>query len=440
MNHINPLEQIVEFLKSANELKVASELLKTFEKYSNTLDQYDTLARLFHDVKDFPSSLRNAEKALASAKTPQELYTIRSNIAKVSNHLNLPEKALQYINANLTINPDDYESKMEKVFSLYLAGKSEQSKTLTKELLNDPNAPKTVRERSLYNYGSYLLDDDNFQEGLKHFIGVGHDIGIWPKVTFPGPEWDGTITPNKNIAILAEGGIGDEIINVRFLKKIKELGMNPYFITNRKELVNLFNRNGFKTVSDKFSVPEDSEFCLSMFLPILLNISPEELWDSPYLTANSQYIEKWKKILPKNIKKVAIRWQGNVYYEQQLHRSVPLAVLNDKLDFSRADILFVSVQKDDIIGLENYPKIFNAEPYLETLEDLLACLSLMDYTISSCTSVAHVAAAAGYPITVLSPLATYYVWLGSAKWYGDNCTVLRQYKYKDFSHLDVIKL
>lgn len=440
---MNPLEQIIQFLKSTDELKTASTLLSTFAKYSSNVDQHDIIARLYHDIKDYQNSIIYTEKTLALAASPQQLYVARANLAKLYNHINNPDKALQYINANLTVNPTDYEAMMEKVFALYLQGNTDQSKQLTEQLLNDPNTPEIVLNRSKYNYGSYLLEDDQFQKGLKYFIGTGHDIGIWTTPEFPGTKWEGDIQPNKNIAILAEGGIGDEIINIRFIKHIQNLGMNPLFVTNRLELVELFNRNNLPTVKSKYDVPEDSEWCYAMYLPILLNIKPEDLWNGPYLIPSQEYTTKWKDIFNQHnidtTKAVAIRWQGNQYYEQNLHRSISLKTLDEKLDLHRTDIQFVSVQKDDYTGIEQYP-VFNAAPFLETLEDLLACLSLMKYTITSCTSVAHVAAAAGLPMTVLPPIATYYVWLGTTKWYSDNCTILRQRKLKDFSHLNQIKL
>jgi hypothetical protein len=185
-------------------------------------------------------------------------------------------------------------------------------------------------------------------------------------------------------------------------------------------------------------VPADSEFILSMYLPIALNLEPEDLWYGPYLTPDDSYVEKWKHILPTG-DKVAVRWSGNPYYEQDLHRSVPLTLLSEYLNFDNPNINFISVQKDNYTGIEEYP-VMNVADELSTLEDLIACLSLMNYTVTSCTSVAHVAAACGFPLTVLPPVATYYTWLGHSKWYGADCTILRQTNWNDWTHMSQIKL
>ena len=447
---MDPLDLIIKQLSRFDELETARTLLTTFKKYSSSIEQYDQLGRLFHDVKDWPSAIECAEHTLALAPTTQALCSARANLAKLNNHANNPSTALQYLNANLLVDPNNYEYKMERLFSNYLLGNFDESRAEVEQLLNDPDAPEQIKNRCQFNYGSYQLDDNQFKKGLIDFIDVGHRIGIWPRVQFPGPAWDGSVIPGQTIAILAEGGIGDEVINVRFMKNITELGMNPIFVTNRNDTMTLFNRMGFTTVRYINVVPSDAQWVLSMYLPILLNLEADQLWTGPYLTPSPEYVEKWKKLFNKfpfsttlgNKKRVALKWSGNPYYEQDLHRSLPLNELGELIIDTYPDVAYVSVQKEhnDDQDITDYCIDIDAAPYLDTLEDLLACLSLMDYTISSCTSVAHIAAAAGLPVTVCPPIATYYTWLGDTKWYGDNCTILRQRKWKDWSHLRNIKL
>lgn len=439
MNELNPLDHVISFLKQTDQLEVGSDLLQAFKKYSNTLEQFDQLGRLFYDVKDYKNSLECTEHALELSRTVAQQYSVRANLAKLYNHTNLPEKSIQCSLENLNINQNDYESKMELLFSYYLNSDFSKSRSILEQLLSDPNTPSDVRGRCEFNQGSYLLDDGNFKEGLVKFIDVGHKIGIWPDdFTIPFAKWNGEQT-DKTILIIAEGGIGDEVINVRFAKNVEHMGMKVLFQSNHKDAKDLFERNGFATISSIKEAPIDCLYVKAMYLPIVLDLDKDELWTGPYLKPDPKYVEKWKAILPQG-KKVSIKWSGNPRYEQDLHRSVPLDVLNEALDFSRDDITFVSVQKEYFDKILEYPKVFNASQYLETLEDLIACLSLMEYNISSCTSVAHIAAAAGFPITVCPPVATYYTWLGDAKWYGDHCKILRQRKWRDWSHLKTIEV
>jgi tetratricopeptide (TPR) repeat protein len=434
----HPLGFVIEFLKNTDELKAGSELLKVFRRYSNNIDQFDQLGMYFNEMKDYHSALECAQRALELSTNEGQRYATRSNLAKLYNHTNDPEISMQYSKQNLAVNPRDYEAKMEMIFSHYLSGDFATSHQEIKNLLQDPMVPDDIRLRCEFNLGSYLIDEGEFKQGILNFIDVGHRIGIWKKYDLPLTQWYGEVIPGKTVAIIAEGGIGDEVINIRFMENIKKLGMYPVFVTGRKNTAELFRKNGFNTVSSIREVPSDALGIKSMYLPIALDLDKNELWNGPYLKPDPAYIEKWKKLLPSG-RKIAIRWAGNMYYDQDLHRTVPLERYNEVLDFSRDDITFVSVQKDGYEGIENYPKVFDAAPHLEDLDDLLACLSLMDYTISSCTSVSHVCSAAGFPITVCPPIATYYTWLGDSKWYGDNCTILRQRKWRDWSHLEQLK-
>ena len=46
---MDPLEHIINFLKTTDELQTASILLKTFKKYAKDIEQYDQLGKLFND-------------------------------------------------------------------------------------------------------------------------------------------------------------------------------------------------------------------------------------------------------------------------------------------------------------------------------------------------------------------------------------------------------
>lgn len=433
----NPLEDIVNFLKQTDELAVAKTLLKTFQKYSNTIEQYDQLGRLFNDVKAYPEAIDCAGKTLVMSSNPIQMYSARQNLAKMYNHINRPDLSLQYINANIALNPDDYETKMEQLFSLYLYGKKDESYAIIQKLLSDPNCPENVKNRCMFNKGSYLMDAGDYMNGMDQFITVGHEIGIWPKTEFPN-TWDGGYIPNATIVVVAEGGIGDEIINIRFMKDIKERGMNPIWVSNHK-LSSIFVRNGFNSVDgitglkERLNSTENVYFCQSFSLPLLLQLYKEELDHGVYLKPDPVYVEKWEEILGEG-KKVAFRWSGQQMYDQNLHRQLTLKQFMDNIDSTGLKLF--SVQRDnDLEQLKDYPEVIGLHDKLETFDDLMACLSLMDMTFTSCTSVAHFAGAIGAKVTVFPPISCYYVWLGGNYWYGSNVKVIRQEKWQDWSHI-----
>jgi hypothetical protein len=206
--------------------------------------------------------------------------------------------------------------------------------------------------------------------------------------------------------------------------------MNPVWVTNNNHLIEVFNRNGYQCVTDTTGYKSDNTVqCMAMFLPILLDLDRDELWNGPYLKASEEYIEKWKKLLPKG-KKLLCKWSGNSHYEQDLHRSLPLEFIrNIQYDGIKINIqLEPELEQTDMI---------NVGKDITSIEDTLAIIELCDDVLTSCTSIAHMTGAMNKRGIVCPPIASYYVWLGmngsKSDWYSDKLSVFRQKKHKDWS-------
>lgn len=426
-----PLKSTIEFLKSRDELKTAEILLDTFAKYSNQNFQYDNLAQLYYEIKAYRKSEEFANKSLTTSTKPEEQFAARCNLAKIYNHLNEPLKALENIKVNLFLNPN-YELMMEEIFSHYLLGEHEECERQLRELKEDPNIPSEILYRINFNLGTYEMDKGDFKEGFKKFTRDGRKVDVFKKLTPPEnlEEWSGNIEEGKKILILHRGGIGDEIINVRFMKLMEKKGLKPLWVTSTKDLKGVFNRNGLKTIYGIQEFPEDDnifeyEFCSSMDLPYILDLDKKDLGREPYIVPSLEYVEKWSgRIKGAGI---GIKWSGNPLYEHDLHRSLSIDDIMSVLG-KRENI--VSLQKEGFEGLEKYPEILDLHSELESIEDTLAIIWLLDSVITSCTSIAHMAACMGKKVYVIPPISCYYVWLGrkdeKSDWYGDYCTVLRQ--------------
>lgn len=433
------LDSIVLSCKSKNDIEDAKTFLTIASKNCNDLTQLDRIAYLQSEIKDYKGCVESLKTCLSLAHDPNSKFAIRANAAKMYNHLNEPMMSLAYSKMNKEYQ-FDYDTLMEMSFSYYLMGNYAESEKMMRSLAADQNLPDDVRGRVEYNLGSYDIERGEFKKGIRGFVDVGHKIKIWNERYIPSiPVWTGEDVSGKTVIIQSEGGIGDELINVRFVRNLKKLGANPVWVSNNKELVNIFNRNEIKSVLSINDIDTSNAVqCMAMYLPILLDLDKDQLWTGPYLKPSKEYIDKWRNILPTG-KKIAFRWSGAIVYDQNLHRSLSLKRYMDLFD-STPDVTFVSIQRDvDLDQLKDYPDVLDLSDKLETLEDLLACVSLMDHTFSSCTSTVHVAGSIGANVTVFPPVAAYYVWLGrtdnKSDWYGDSVTVMRQKKLKDYSHL-----
>ena len=426
-----PLTQVVNFLKSTDELTVAKELLNTFAKYSNSLEQYDTLGMLYEKIKAYPQSLDMLNKCLVMAQNPQQLHSIRANLAKVHNHLNNPKQSLFYSDINLSLNPDDYEAEMEQSFSYYLLGNSQKSYEIQTRLINNPAVSEQLKRRITFNMGTFEMQSGNFKVGLRKMIMGGKEIGIWQPINKPYPKWTGANT-DSTVLVFAEAGIGDEIINIRFMDEFKKRNIKAIWVDIRPELKELFNSNGFSCITQNEIDPfGDYVYCESMSLPILLDMEREQLWTEPYLQPKAEYIEKWKKILPEKF--VTLRWAGNELYDADLARKVDYEQLVTKV--GQFNIPLVSLQIDNNARPDD-TRLINVK--IESWDDTLAIQHLALLNITSCTSVAHSASASNAKCVVLPPIATYYPWLhlkmdNTSWWYGENTLCFPQRTHNDWT-------
>lgn len=436
------LDQVIEFFKRTDELKAARDVLNVVAKYARRAEEYDNLGRWYMEVKDYPSAIRYTEKALVNTPTNEGMYACRANLAKLYNHINDPKSSLRYSSANLTINPSDYEALMEQVFSFFLLNDKKKSEDILRDLLEQPDLPEILVPRIKFNLGTYDLYAGKFQQGLRGFLLEGKKLGIWKPQSLPFKFWDGGVQLDKTIIILAEGGIGDEIINFRFMKKLTEVGMNPIWYTTRTDLGKVFARMGYQVCYNLDHVPQDSLWTYSMSLPIYLDTQPSELWNGSYLTADPEYIKKWDWLVAEKNEAVlaGLRWTGNPNYEHDLHREIPLT---DVFKVVRAKgYSVISLQRDD--GAND---IYNVEPFvcanildiqdkLETIDDTLAVIHHLDVVVTSCTSIAHMSAAMGKKTYVIVPITAYYTWASTTDttsiWYPDNVVVLRQITHKSW--------
>lgn len=444
------LESTVMFLDGAGKNALAREVLDVFGKNAYSFEQFDEVSMCFFKIKDYDQAIAYGEKGYAIASTPQQMYTIRHNLINVYNHNNQPSKALRYIRANEAVMPVDLDRDFEKAFSLFLSNNKADAAALLRSKLGDATLTDEQQTKLIFNLGTYDLIDGNLQLGLQRFLKGGEKMKIWDHTTIFSQDdidksgftrWDGTVIPGQNILVVAEAGIGDEVINVRFFKRLKELGMNPIWMTlsSRKDLAELYQLNGITAIAGKQEIPKDfTNFVAipSMHLPMYLNCTYDDLWDGVYLTETDPlYDTKWQTLVAEHStpgkKKIGVRWQGNPAYDQDLHRSVPLVDLYNALKDIQ-DVDFYSMQRDTgTEELPDFPGIIDLTAESKNLKDLFSFIKSMDIIVTSCTSIAHIAGAMGKEVYVWVPISCYYVWCNPTKespWYGSNMHVIYQQK------------
>lgn len=427
------IKDLIDFLDNVKEREVAIDLLNVLAKHAKSFEQFDELSQSFFKLKLYEPAISLCEFANKSSKNKEQKHVSRCNLINLYNHANYPEKAMELIEEIEDEFPDDIDNQLEKAFSLFLLNRKDEAEQVLLTHLNDKNLSEEIRTKINFNLGTYCLYRDEFIKGLSLFLLEGQKLNFWRSPSTPTmlkyKFWQGeSVAPGKTILLHAEAGIGDEFINIRFIKHLKNLGMNPVWYSDRKDLVDIFNENGYTASTSLKDIPSGSLWTYPMSLPVYLNLEYKDLWDGPYLKSVKEFDSKYEWMNNTNKLKIGVRWQGNPMYDQDLHRSVLLKDIMETLVNIDADIY--SLQRDTGLDeLDFYPNIKDMSKEMDSFSDTLSIINNLDLIITSCTSIAHAAAAMGKRTIILTPISAYYTWSHSTKqspWYGDNVTLLRQ--------------
>lgn len=413
-----------EFFIKAKRPDKAKVVLDLMRPYCTTVPQMDVIGKLYAEIREFDDTLDLAFEIYHLAENPQLKYDARVNIIRAYLNLNRPHDALTYIKMNEIVDPTDHPNQMDKAMAYFLLNRKAEGEAILRKILTEPRS-EDVDFRVKFNLGTYDLANGNFKEGLSHVLLDGRKLNIWETFNLPlEQQWEGGVQPGKTIVMCAEGGIGDEIISVRFQRHFREAGMRPIWYTTRRDLAEIFHRNGFEVTTSLSGFPGDWLWCYSMPSPTYLDLSEDDLWSGPYIKPIGQA----KQL--EGAKKIGIKYMGNPKYDQDLHRTIPLDQLIDSIP---EDYTIYAFHVDEDV---DHPRVQNLRGEIKSWDDTLDFIDQMDIVVSSCTSLIHAAGAMGKESVVIVPILNYYTWAKPephSRWYGDNLTVLRQTEYDNWN-------
>jgi len=422
------LKPVVMDLINTDNRTEAWRLIDIYYSHAKTLEDFDALGYLALKADKRDTYLACAEAAYAVAVTPEHRYTTRINLYKAYNAMNQPEKALFYIDQNLQINPDDFETQCQRAFNISLMG----DKATAEKILEDLVSKYPDKEKSLEAaFSGKLLRSGKLAQGISSFLETFKPKSGTFDEQLKMKRWDGVIRPGSTLYVDGEGGIGDEIINIRFFDTLKSYGMKPILYSKeskyRKDTDNLFRRHGYEVISEPYSINPKDRWVPLMSLPAYLNLKEKDLWNGVYLTP----LRNPKNKIESNKFKIGIKCSGNPYFGQDEYRKIPI---NTMLQYLPKDAEVYYIDKE--VGHQG---TIDLGDRIESWEDTLDFIDQMDCIVSSCTSLVHAAGAMGKTTFVAVPIAEYYIWTTSdqttsSPWYGDNFYVMRQTKVRDWDY------
>jgi tetratricopeptide (TPR) repeat protein len=286
---------------------------------------------------------------------------------------------------------------------------------------------------------AYLLAGD-LLNGFKQYEWrwqYEHLAGTLPQLD--KPMWEGQDLRDKKILVMWEQGLGDTIQFVRFFKDLHNLGAKVLFHTHMG-MTELFHDNPYVyEVSDnRDDLTGYDYYITTMSLARVLNITLDNLDNSPYIVAQNQYIEPWRERLGAKTKmRVGVCWSGRkdswINQHKGMHVNTMLQLINARPEIEWINLLADANDEEAEYIFNSSMRVFPSS--IRHWGDTAGLLHHLDLVISVDTAIAHLAGAMGKPLWI--PLNNFAVdWrylLDTAlhPWYN-SARIFRQPKIGDW--------
>ena len=353
----------------------------------------------------------------------------------------ISQKPMSRVDSILRLVDDDIDKaeqlakekdKLDYQLMLAVQGKHKQAWEVVKELEQE----KPECNRAAFNRGWHYLSRGELSKGLT-LMERGRIASVWGNESELGgmlaPRWDGKQDLNdKFVMVYMEGGFGDEIINVRFVKQLVAKGAKVIVACN-PTLAPLFARvKGVSAVAqaDILKGIWHDYYIPSFSLAHLLGCEYKDLEGEAYITPNERCVSRFSKLIKKDGFRVGIRWGGNQKFEHEQMRGFPFKGFYDAVNQEGVDLYSLQLSDSSHIDVSKY-NITDLEEYLTDWEQTAGAIANLDLVITSCTSVAHLSAAMGKETWVVAPIMAYFTWAvpGSKSAWYDSVKLIRQEDY-----------
>jgi tetratricopeptide (TPR) repeat protein len=411
------IDKLIIELSEKGEPKAAKELAIAYLKHEKDLEILNLLGKLYHDDKEF-------DKALECMNALPESPGVILNKAKCLYYLKRAPEAEKLLKS---LGKLDELSQIDLTLYLTAQGKFEESKKILKPLAD--HIPQAA-----FNYGWFLLGDGDLQGGYK-YIREGAKLKVWGhewllKEKYEIDEdqrWNGETV--DIIAYYLEGGMGDEMIFVRYAEQFQKY-CKEVKIFCTASIKKLLEDCGYKNLylHEDIVRTKWNKFVPAMSAPYFLGLTePCENVSFPYLKKEPNHVKEMQEIAGDK-KKIVLRWKGNPQFEHDQFRSIPIEKL---LGLERFGQLF-SIQIEDS-DLPKNANVWDLSHLISSWRDTYDIFAESDLIITSCTATAHLAGAMGARVIVLPPLVPYITWASDTMhWYPDNVVVLKQMDYNNW--------
>jgi tetratricopeptide (TPR) repeat protein/ADP-heptose:LPS heptosyltransferase len=380
----------------------------------NSIPSIINLGNLFQEQGRHEEAIIQYKKAIMINPNDEKIY---NNLGLSFFKMHLYENSLEEYKKAITINPR-YEEAIFGLGNSYdmIGNPGEAMKELNRVIAINPN-----HARAFVNLAQIQLALGNFMDGWKNY-GWRFKEEINRESVLANlniPLWDQS-KKIQNILVIAEQGVGDQILFYSLLNELLDFNFNVTVIIEHK-LLSLFQRSMPKIQFIERGIKiDEAEFDAYIPMCDLGKMFRKELSDfekvkDHYLYANEQKINAIKIKMSKNKLKCGISWKSNNAIMGK-GKSFELEFLEPLL--KNQNIQFINLQYGDVNHDLSHIKNKYQTDILDTsdidnyedMEGLAALIDSCDIIVTSSNSNAHLAGALGKETYLILPKANSLIW------------------------------
>ncbi len=386
-------------------LEAAESALAIDPLYAQAHHQRGTTLKALGRLHEAASALREAVR-LAPADASSHL-----NLANTLSDLGDPQAAERHCRAAIAADPAMPEAHAALGYFLTQSAQLGEAISACETAVSlDPHLAEAH-----WNMGIALLSAGDLPAGFARYEWrKRHKLYAKEFRALPTPEWDGGPLAGKRLLILAEQGLGDAIMFVRYAALLAARGATVWYACDQRLISLLQHADGVAAaIPNRRDLPRHDLWVDQMSLPFLCGTTLETIPSpAPYLSANPVKTASWHtRLAPPQAAqlRVGLVWAGNPLHSNDSNRSCPVDALRPIVDlpFVEAVSLQVGPRAPEAarLGLDDLA------PLLTDYAETSALIATLDLVITVDTSVAHVAAAMGKPTWIMLSHCPEWRWL-----------------------------
>ena len=436
--------ELGDFLQSVGQFEASVRVYqKALSIDTNACEAYNNLGVALSKVGRFEQSIQACQDAIRINPDYFEAYYNQGVVLQDQGNFS---QAIESYQEAIRINPDYAQAYNNYGFILHKQGKFDEA---IKQYRRAIDLDSTIAQART-NLGVALLLVGDFKEGWREYDWRLKVESYWyGKRPLPYPRWHGGDLEDKTILVLAEQGIGDQIMFASVLHLLTQKS-RKVLVEIDPRLIPTFQRSfPHMTFFPQFDLPDFSVFehAIDYQIPIaslgqhFLNTEPAFPKQQSYLVPCSEKVRQFRsryKQLADGKPLVGISWRGGNRKKES--RDIPLGQWADLIAMGR--FCFINLQYGNVTNevldftTETGISVYSDDRVdsSKDLDGFVAQVAAMDLVVSVANSTAHFAGSLGKSALILLPLVPDWRWMISradSLWYPE-ITLLRQSRVGDW--------